>query len=34
MRLNGVLSEEEVAAGLVLTCQAVPTTPAVRLVYE
>jgi ferredoxin-NADP reductase len=34
MRYNGVLSEEEVAEGWVLTCQAVPTTSTVRLVYE
>jgi hypothetical protein len=34
MRLNSVLTEEEVAQGWVLTCQALPTTPTVRVVYE
>jgi ferredoxin-NADP reductase len=34
MRHNSVLSEDEVAEGWVLTCQAVPTTPTVRVVYE
>jgi ferredoxin len=34
MRNNGVLRDEELDEGWVLTCQAVPTTPTVRLVYE
>jgi 3-ketosteroid 9alpha-monooxygenase subunit B len=34
MRHNGVLTPDEVAAGWVLTCQAVPVTPVVRVVYE
>jgi ferredoxin-NADP reductase len=34
MRHNEVLSDEEVAEGWVLTCQAVPTTSIVRLIYE
>jgi 3-ketosteroid 9alpha-monooxygenase subunit B len=34
MRVNDALSDEEVAAGWVLTCQAVPTTPSVRVVYR
>jgi 3-ketosteroid 9alpha-monooxygenase subunit B len=34
MRHNVVLSDDEVAEGWVLTCQAVPTSPIVRLVYE
>ncbi len=31
---NNALTEEEVAEGLVLTCQAMPTTKTVRFVYE
>ncbi|OBK10014.1 ferredoxin [Mycobacterium asiaticum] len=31
---NEALEEEEVAEGWVLTCQAQPTTPVVRVVYE
>ncbi len=34
MRANDALSPEEVAEGWVLTCQSVPTTPLVRVVYE
>lgn len=34
MRHNGALTEEEVSEGWILTCQALPTTPTVRLVYE
>ena len=34
MRTNDVLTPEEVADGWVLTCQAVPTSPVVALVYE
>ncbi|HEX7821100.1 MAG TPA: 2Fe-2S iron-sulfur cluster binding domain-containing protein [Sphingobium sp.] len=31
---NSVLSEEEVAQGYILTCQALPTSPHVTVVYE
>ncbi len=31
---NSVLSEEEIAQGYILTCQAIPTTPHVTVVYE
>jgi ferredoxin-NADP reductase len=34
MRNNEVLTAEEVAEGWILTCQAVPVTQAVRVVYE
>ncbi len=34
MRVNDVLTEEEVAEGYVLTCQGVPSTPSVTVVYE
>ncbi|MEU5880507.1 ferredoxin--NADP reductase [Spirillospora sp. NPDC047279] len=34
MRHNDALTPEEVADGWVLTCQAVPTSPSVRVVYE
>jgi len=34
MRTNNALTPEEVAEGWVLTCQAVPTSPSVRVVYE
>ncbi|MEV0111371.1 2Fe-2S iron-sulfur cluster-binding protein [Nocardia sp. NPDC001965] len=34
MRHNEALSEAEVAAGWVLTCQALPTRGPVRVVYE
>jgi ferredoxin len=33
MRANNALTDDEVADGWVLTCQAVPTTPSVRVVY-
>ncbi|HVM66421.1 MAG TPA: iron-sulfur cluster-binding domain-containing protein, partial [Acidimicrobiales bacterium] len=33
MRANNALTEEEVAEGWVLTCQAVPTSSSVRVVY-
>ena len=33
MRRNGVLTPEDVDEGWILTCQAVPTTPTVRVVY-
>lgn len=31
---NDALEADEVAEGWVLTCQALPTTPTVRVVYE
>lgn len=34
MRVNDALTPEEVAEGWVLTCQAVPVTDVVRVVYE
>ncbi|GAA3207469.1 ferredoxin--NADP reductase [Actinocorallia longicatena] len=34
MRENEALTSDEVAEGWVLTCQAVPTSPSVRVVYE
>jgi ferredoxin len=34
MRHNEALTPEEVAEGWVLTCQAVPTSPTVSVVYE
>lgn len=34
MHANDALTDEEVAEGWVLTCQAVPTTASVRVVYE
>jgi 3-ketosteroid 9alpha-monooxygenase subunit B len=34
MRNNEALTPEEVAEGWVLTCQAVPTSPSVHVVYE
>ena len=33
MHVNDVLTEDEVAAGWILTCQSVPTTTEVRVVY-
>ncbi len=33
MHVNDVLDDDEVADGWVLTCQAVPTAPSVRVVY-
>jgi 3-ketosteroid 9alpha-monooxygenase subunit B len=33
MHANTVLTDDEVADGWVLTCQSVPTTPSVRVVY-
>jgi ferredoxin-NADP reductase len=33
MHANNALTDDEVAGGWVLTCQAVPTTPTVRVVY-
>jgi hypothetical protein len=34
MRVNNALTPEEVAVGWVLTCQGLPTSPAVTVVYE
>jgi hypothetical protein len=34
MRHNEALTPEEVAEGWVLTCQAVPTSPSISVVYE
>jgi ferredoxin-NADP reductase len=34
MHLNNALTDDEVEEGWVLTCQAVPTTPTVHVVYE
>ena len=34
MFVNDALTDDEVAEGWVLTCQAVPTSPTVRVVYE
>ncbi|ABW12774.1 Oxidoreductase FAD-binding domain protein [Parafrankia sp. EAN1pec] len=34
MRVNDALTPDEVAEGWVLTCQAVPVTPVVEVVYE
>lgn len=34
MHVNNALTDDEVADGWVLTCQAVPATPSVRVVYE
>jgi 3-ketosteroid 9alpha-monooxygenase subunit B len=34
MFVNNALTDDEVAEGLILTCQSVPTTPAIHVVYE
>jgi hypothetical protein len=34
MRNNEVLTDDEVGDGWVLTCQAIPTSSVVRVVYE
>jgi hypothetical protein len=34
MHANNALRDEEVEEGWVLTCQAVPTSSAVRIVYD
>jgi hypothetical protein len=34
MRTNNALDDGEVAEGWVLTCQAIPTSPAVTVEYE
>ena len=33
MYANDALSDDEVADGWILTCQSVPTTPSVHVVY-
>jgi ferredoxin len=33
MRVNDALEDDEVAEGWILTCQAVPTSDAVKVVY-
>ena len=33
MHVNNALTDDEVAEGWVLTCQSVPTSPTVRVVY-
>ncbi|HEY9310986.1 ferredoxin--NADP reductase [Williamsia sp.] len=34
MRANNALDDDEVADGMVLTCQAVPNTPSIKVKYE
>jgi ferredoxin len=34
MHVNDVLTDDEVADGWVLTCQSVPTSTAVHVIYE
>jgi ferredoxin len=34
MRTNDVLEEDEIADGYILTCQAVPDTPSITVLYE
>ena len=34
MRNNEALTPDEIADGWILTCQAVPVTPVVKVVYE
>ena len=34
MRVNNALTDDEVAEGWVLTCQSVPVSPTVHVVYE
>ena len=34
MHVNNALTDDEVAEGWILTCQAVPTSPSVRAVYS
>jgi hypothetical protein len=34
MYVNNALTDDEVEEGWVLTCQSIPTTPTVHVVYE
>jgi hypothetical protein len=34
MRTNNALTPDEVTDGWILTCQSVPTSPTVRVVYD
>jgi ferredoxin len=34
MRVNDALTDDEVADGWILTCQSVPTTPTLHVVYD
>ena len=34
MRQNNILTENEVAEGLILTCQAHPTTPTISIDFD
>ena len=34
MHVNNALTDDEVAEGWILTCQAVPTSPVVHVVYS
>ncbi|MCW2655255.1 MAG: flavodoxin reductase family protein [Mycobacterium sp.] len=34
MRVNDALTDEDIADGYILTCQGVPDTPSVTVVYE
>jgi len=34
MRTNDVLEDDEIADGYILTCQAVPDTPSITVLYE
>jgi ferredoxin len=34
MRVNDALTEDEVAEGYVLTCQAIPDTPSITVTYD
>jgi ferredoxin len=34
MRTNEVLEDDEIAEGYILTCQAVPDTPSITVLYE
>ncbi len=34
MHVNNALTEDEIAEGWVLTCQSVPTSPTIDVVYE
>jgi hypothetical protein len=33
MRANNALFDDEVEAGWILTCQSVPTTPTIHVIY-